>query len=1189
MKRSALIALLCFSCVAFGQETRSTLTGHVSDPSGARIPDATVRVMDTDTGVVTNAKSNSAGDYTVPFLQPGNYRVEASHEGFKTYTHTGLVLQTEQTVTENITLPVGGTSETITVQGENPMVDTADASTGDTLTAEQVEELPSNGRSPLGFAHLEYGVVAKGKHAESQTTPFGNSTADDFSVGGGASSSNELLLNGVPNMQDSSRTAGYSPQLDSVDAVHVDLFTANAAMGDSSGGTVNITTKSGTNQYHGTVSEYYAGSRPLQAKPYFQPVGVEASSTHFNQFGATIGGPVWFPKIYNGRNKLFFFYAFEGYRGNAPATTITTVPTAAERTGDFSALLNLGTNITVTRCKGVTSTINSYQLFNPYSGVADPQCPGQTLRSPIPGNVLSNAGLSVSPVAQAYLKLIPLPNYSGASTKSDGENNFFADDPTSNRYYSQSGRLDYNLSTTNRLSFEAHESKYTNAQSNIFADPLTGTSSIVVLWGGFAEDVHNFNPSTSLDVRLGLSRSENSSTPNSLGINPTSLGFASYLGANSTAPAIPYLTFSDNGATIPSLSANPGNQAYFDTVQLYSSFNKIIGRHSLKFGEDIRANKDSTLGPGSANGQFAFSAGSGSGIALGSSAGAPSFGGGFALFDLGLPTSGSETIATRFQYNNWYFAGFAQDDWKVMSNLTISAGIRLEHETPIVESNNRMVATWNPSAINGLTAAAEKAYAAAPNASLPASAFLPTGGIVYASPSQRNSYNTAPLYASPRIGFAYSPPWSNGTLAIRGGFAVYLNPFNDYNAGQAYGYTATSTYINSNLSTGVPTSTLADPFNPSVNPIIQPVGNALGVNTNLGGQVVYIDPNPKVAYVEKTSLDVEKQFGKSWMVEIGGFSAHGVHLSYQNQISSTALLPFLSHSQYADTTVTNFFKASVTNPFYGLYPAGTTTVGLNTSKTTTVAQLLQGYPEYTAVYEQLVPGENSQFNSLNARLEKRMSHGFEFNINYEYSRLLGAQSQLNPGGPLWYGETTSDFPQHLAATGIFALPFGRGQRFLNESRVADEIVGGWRLTAIYQALSGTPIQWSTNVSYTGNFSNFHNHPHDASGDASFNTAGFDTINTDPAASTNAPNAFNYRTFPEYLLRSDGNNNWDFSILKDFTLGERFVIQPRVDAFNALNHAQFSSANVSPTSKAFGTITSQLNSGRNLQGGIHILF
>jgi len=576
-------------------------------------------------------------------------------------------------------------------------------------------------------------------------------------------------------------------------------------------------------------------------------------------------------------------------------------------------------------------------------------------------------------------------------------------------------------------------------------------------------------------------------------------------------------------------------------------------------------------------------------VTAGNSGAIQPFGGAFALFDLGLPTSGTETINSRFQYNNWYFAEFAQDDWKVLPNFTLSMGIRLIHETPVDESQNRQIAGFNSTAINAATVQAEKNYAAAPSSYLPAASFQPVGGLYYASPSQRNGYFPAPLYWSPRVGFAYSPGFSHGTMAIRGGFGVYINPFNDYNAGQAYGYSATSTYVVSNLTNGNPTSTLQDPFDPNVNPIVQPYGSSLGVNTNLGSGIIYF-ANVRVPYVEKGSIDIQKQFGRSWMVEVGYLTAHGVHYSYSNAISSTPLLPYLSHQQTLDKTVTNNLTQAVTNPFKGLFPAATTpngvtvpnTTSLNTSSTISVAQLLQAYPEYSSVTQQLVPGQNSSFNALTLRLEKRMSYGLQFNINYEYSRQLGAQSQLNPGGPLWYGETSSDFPQHLAATVIYQLPFGRGRRFMNQSRLMDEIFGGYEVTSIYQFLSGTPISWG-NVVYTGNFSDFNNHPHQANGQPSFNIANFDRTSADQ------PNSYNFRTFPAYLLRSDGNNNFDFSVLKNFTLGEHMVLQPRVDAFNALNHVQFSSANVSPTSSSFGVVNSQLNASRQLQGGLHFIF
>ncbi|MGA8041569.1 MAG: carboxypeptidase-like regulatory domain-containing protein, partial [Terracidiphilus sp.] len=267
MKRLLAIALAVISLAGFAaaQEMRSTLTGRVTDQTGAIVPNARIEVTNTATGARTLLRSNATGNYTAPFLVPGRYKVQASMSGFKTYIHTGLELQTEQTVVENIVLTIGKVDESVTVTAETPLVDVATASTGQELTAEEVEDLPSNGRSPIGFAHLEYGAVAKGKHSESQVTPFGNSTGDDFSLGGGASSSNELLLNGVPNMEDSGRTSGFSPELDAVNAVHVDEFAANAALGDTSGGTVNITTKSGSNNLHGTASEYYAGSRPFTA------------------------------------------------------------------------------------------------------------------------------------------------------------------------------------------------------------------------------------------------------------------------------------------------------------------------------------------------------------------------------------------------------------------------------------------------------------------------------------------------------------------------------------------------------------------------------------------------------------------------------------------------------------------------------------------------------------------------------------------------------------------------------------------------------------------------------------------------------------------------------------------------------------------------------------------------------------
>jgi Carboxypeptidase regulatory-like domain len=1223
--------------VAFSQETRATLTGRVTDATGAIVPNAHINIVNTDTGATTTVASDNAGVYTAPFLVPGTYKVSAELTGFKTYIHAGLVLQTEQTVMENIVMQVGSVDQTVTVSAETPLVDTADADTGQSLTSEEVMDLPSNGRSPLGFAHIEYGAVAKGKHSMSQVTPFGNTTADDFSLGGGASSSNELLLNGVPNMEDSGRTAGFSPQLDAVDAVHVDEFAANAALGDTSGGFVNITTKGGTNQLHGTASEYYNGSRPFEALPYFTSPGTKITSTHFNQFGGTIGGPIYIPHVIHGRDKLFFFYAFEGYIGNSPVTTITSVPTAAERQGDFSATVNYNA---------------ADQLYNPYTpaSYATTQIPGEWIRREIPNNCLgpaataysssdcpSNAGLAIDPVAAAYMKLIPPANYDGSSTKADGENNFYAYDPTSNNYKSNQGRFDYDISTSDKLYLEAHRSQYNQTSGNIFNNALSGSYSTTILWGGQVDNVKTFTPTLNLETRLGFSRYDTYGGPNSLGTSPTSLGFSGTLAQNSTALAIPYLTFSD-GAGIPSLSGTPNNQEYFDDIQLFTSLNKTWGRHSFKLGIDFRSNKDSAVSPGPADGEFTFNAGKTSLVTQSPNFAADEieqpFGSSLALFALGLPgcptISGAVycfNIAEQYQYDNWYRAGFVQDDMKALHNLTVSIGVRLESETPLVESNNKMVQNWYPILNNATTSVSESNYSTQYTADsatiagktcsgapctnyLPAtSAFTPTGGTVYATGNNRSPYYPANLYVSPRVGFSYSPDMFHQTLAIRGGVGVYINPFNDYDAGNSYGFTQTTNMVMTNSSCNqgyTPITTLDNPFPTSavtnslgtcaqsVNPIQPPLAATEGLNAQLGSTMGQYAP-VKVPYAEKFDLDVQKEFARNWLAEIGLIHVTQVHNSYTNAVSSAPLLQYFSHTPNADSAsaeaVSNAMAVKVTNPFLGTMPSFTNpatgtvvpnTTGLNTGTTVSQNQLIQAYPEYSSVSEALVPGETLKFNAVMARLYKRMSYGLEFGLNYIWSRQLGTNAQLNAGGPLWYGETSSDFPQHLSITAIYQLPFGRGRMFANNINTAlDEAIGGWEVTGIYQYLSGTPLGWS-NVNYSGNFSGFNNHPHVTHG-PSFNTAGFDTISADQ------PGSWNYRTFPEDLLREDPTNNFDFSMLKNFTIWERVRVQPRVDAFNALNHAQMSAANTTPTSGSFAEINTQLNTNRTLQGGIHILF
>jgi hypothetical protein len=1163
MKRISLLFML-LTAIAFGQEFRATITGRVTDSSGAVIPKAAIVVTNTNTGVRTNTISDKSGSYTVPFLLPGTYSITVTVNGFQTYLHDGIKLQTGDKITEDVPLTIGSTSEKIYVSADAPLIQTATATAGQVLTTEEVENLPSNGRSPLGFAKTEYGVVPKAKNLIVQNRPFDNSSSSDFSIGGGNSQSNELLLNGVPNMQDSSRVSGFSPQLDSVDEVRVDVFEADASYGDTSGGTVNLTTKAGTNAYHGTLSEFNEFSAINAPNRWFVAPGVTQPVTRQNQYGWTIGGPVWIPKLYNGRDKFFFFYSYERFLGSEPNPMTTSVPTAAERNGDFSALLALG---------------SSYQLADPATATLSGK---NVVRKPFAGNIIPTP--RINGVAKGYLQYIPLPNVTGSA---DGENNFFSNIPTGRDYNSHSGRLDYNVSSRNKIFFETHRSEYTLTQSNIFNNIATGSKSYTVYQGGLLDDIHTFSPSLTLDTRLSLTRTYSNGSLPSQGFDATTLGFPTYINTSASTRFLPAITFKEpKGTTLyQPLSQKPVGLATFDTIQLFAALTKVTGHHTLKIGPDIRQSKLNQLSPQYASGLFTFDStwvsGSSNGIQI-------PFGSTLASFLLGLPTVGSQNTNVALTNNQWYFGGFIQDDWRVFSHLTLNMGLRLEHETPIVESNNRAVVRFDQNAVNAATTAATAAYATSPFPELPVSSFKATGGVNFATSSQRSEYNTPTMYVSPRFGFSFSPPAFNDKMVIRGGFGLFVNPFNDYNTPPSYGYSAATNLVPTADNYLTPAATLSDPF-PAINPIQQPSGSALGINTNLGGDIQFRGPKVQVPYSERWNFDIQQQLSKNMMIDIGYIGNHQVHLSYSNNLSAVPLVPFLSRSHRQDLVVGTNLGQKVNNPFYGLI-----STGIGVQKTVAKSVLLQGFPEYNTMTQALVPGASATFNELLVRVQKRMSHGLTLNVNYEYSKNL-ITGQLTPGGPLTYQTSSSDYPHHIAVTGTYRLPLGQGGAFFHDSKLIDVLVGGFTVNTIYQYLSGSPIQWSSNVDFAngsnGFNSNFQQSPRNIA--RAFNTDPFyqgtgSNIASDPT-DTGQPNGNNYRTFPQYFLRQDSTNDLDASVLKDFHFGERFRLQYRFEAFNVLNHTSFGTPNVSPTSSAFGTIKSVANVPRTLQQGLRVVF
>ena len=1144
--RQLLFLLLAAALSLSAQEFRGTLMGRITDPSSAGVPDAKVVAVKTDTNARSETVSSQDGNYTLPFLAPGSYEVAVEVKGFKKYSHSGIQIGTNERVSEDIRLELGSSTESVTVTGELPLVTDVTASTGQVITAREVANLPMNGNTPLALARNALGVIPKQKHLLNEVKPYDTASAVDISLGGANSGSNEYLLDGVPNMSNASRAGGFSPSMEAVEEVKVELFQTDASYGDTLGGTVNITTKSGTNQFHGSLYEFNQTSALAANQFFLNSAGTKATVTRSNQYGGTIGGPVRIPKVFNGKDRLFFFLAYEGFKDSSPGVFTGAVPTAAERTGDFSSLLAAG---------------SSYQLYDPSTAVLSG---GNITRQPLPGNVIPASRLNS--VAKAYLQYFPLPNQPG---KADGQNNYVVPNPSINNFASWVGRTDASIGSRNKLFFTMHESSYTQATADVFHTLASGQYSGTDLWGGLLDDVHMFTPTLLLDTRFGFTRSFSSSFIKSAGFDPTTLGFPAYMADFSLREAMPRIAFSDSNYA--GASTAPGSITPFVSYQWFTNLTKVAGPHTLKAGFDFRRYDANSLSPGNSAGSFTFGT---NWITAGTGKTAPPFGGSMADFMMGLPTSGSFDVNTGFAYRSYLFGYFVQDDWRIRPNLTINVGLRIEHETPITERYNHIVNGFDPKALNSVAQAAAAVYAKNPISQLPVSAFSALGGLTFASPSDRSGYSLPSFFPSPRLGISWSPVIFHTKTVFHGGFGVFNNSIGAFLTGPTSGFSQTTNMVPSNDSFVTPYATLSNPF--PGGSILTPTGSAAGVNTFLGNGVSFFTSNITNPYSVRWNFNVQQQIGKDMMLQIGYIGNKQVHGTLSNDIGATAVLPFLSRSPFRDQATILALGALVANPFAGLLPGST----INGS-TISVATLLRAFPQYTGITQSNSNPGWGTFNELTVMFQKRFSKGLQASVNYQHSRQL-ASFQNNAGDYfLSYGPTTGDYPDHFVITGSYELPFGRGQKFLSGiARPADLVIGGWILNSIYTWESGGAIGSWGDVLYFGGPLDLQ--PRNLT--QAFDVTQFDRISADQVSQ-------HYRTFPQMFnnLRSDAANNVDLSMLKNFHITERIFAQFRFEAFNAFNRTQFAAPNISPTNSAFGTITGQANTSRQIQMGLKLKF
>ncbi|HEX4748560.1 MAG TPA: TonB-dependent receptor [Bryobacteraceae bacterium] len=1212
MFRSSHVAVgLAFVTSVLWSQTNGTISGTVTDASGSSVPNVKITATAVATGTKTDTTSTDSGAYTLPFLAPGNYNIAAEAAGFKTYAQKGVTIEGGSHPVIDIKMEIGQVTENVTVTEESPLVRASDATVGQVITTREVEDLPLNGRTPLMLDTLAMGAVSV--FQPGPVRPFDQPAATQVSLGGAPVGSNETLLDGAPNAGFGNQLA-YSPPQDAVTEVRVDAFESDASFGHTGGGVLNQITKSGTNRLHGSAWEFNQTS-DLDANSFFNnKAALPTPPYHYNQYGITAGAPVIIPKVFNGKDKLFWFFAYEGLKDSDPANSpletgnpvnYATVPTTAERQGNFSALLALG---------------KQYQLYNPYSTTT---VNGVTTRAPFANNVIPTSMLN--PVSLAILQYYPLPNTAGTAT---GQNNYLVNAVDSDTFDNEIGRLDWNIGNNDKLYFSARHNYRTQ-----FKNPYFGSSNVSqgnffhrLNQGADIDEIHTFSSTFFMESRLAWTRYIEVHTNPSDGFDLTSLGFPANLQAASQESQFPGIYFSSAlGSTTCNVAGGaeasfqclgyPSNGSdTYDTYQGYFSFVKVNGNHTIKFGTDIRDYRWSSFTLGNSAGGYDFSSSLTStsnwtnGPAI--NAAPPAWGGDFADFMLGLPTSAQFDNNTASTVGSTYQALFLQDDWRARSNLTLNLGIRFEHESPATELYNRAVNGFNPQQINPISTAAgaaytslynSNAYTAAEKALLPPpGAFNTFGGLNYANLNNRQIYHTIWGFFSPRVGAAWTPAALGGKTVIRAGAGIFVFPVelfdnsvtdgsentsNTYRVQQA-GFSQSTLYNTNNYIS--PVATLSNPYPGG----ILPQGVNVGPGANIGQGISFFNPFVSNPYDIRYTFSIQRELPGQIVVEAAYIGSHSVRLPIAQQLDFIPGQDLSTSPTVRNSALNTLLTTTVANPFKGLVP----NAGSLNSSTIQLQQLLVRFPQYSVpavptasttgttngIIEQGASSGSSYFQSFDLRAQKRYGYGLTFINNFIWSRQIDRLNYLNDSDTSPEKRVSYDSrPLREVLALVYEFPIGRGKALDFHNGIANAVLGGWVTNANLTFQSGAPLQWTSNVIYYGGPLNFN--PHNPNGPA-FNISDFNTVSSQQLV-------YNIRTFDTAFnnLRQDPTKNLDASLLKNFYFTEAAYLQIRFEGFNVTNRVGFGPPNLTPTNALFGIIGAQANTPRRIQLGARLVW
>jgi hypothetical protein len=1014
----------------------ASFSGAVSDPSGALVANATVTLASTEKGITRTFKTDNEGNFSFPLLPAGTYVVTVEAAGFKTFKQQGLTLEVGQSASQNIALTIGSTEQVLVTEAA-PLLQTDNANLGAEVSTKMVTEMPLNLRNVFNFVQLNSSV----SNSQRQLIESGGSqgTADQdvsfFNFGGGFFGTTAFLLDGAWDSIGSWGGVIYVPSPDNVQEFKVQQHSFTSQYGWSTGNVINVVTKSGGTSLHGNAYEYLRNGK-LDANYFFNGInGTPKQNSHRNQFGVSLGGPVYIPGVYKQRNKTFFFFNWESHRQNDPLTAnVDTIPIPAFRSGDFSALLgsNIGTD-------ALCRPILSGQIYDPFTtrqvtATCGPNTGSSVwIRDPIVGNNVANAVNGIDPVGQKLINFYPQP----INTQLAG--NWTAAGLGANNSDEYSGRIDHNLGDKTRLygrysykkEFKDESPPYFGVDNPAGPGQRNPNNRYSIAFG----ISQLFTPTFTMSGNLGLVHWVEGNDMQSKGFKVSTLGLPAFIDPNS--PQFPVIAATGFRGEGPQQGAGQGA---FPRAAATGSldFVKVEGKHQLSFGYMAVALTENggRFHPTQFNFDNVFTAGPDP-TNINSSTGNS-----MASLMLGTPASGNTGIAVSQISRQWLHGVYLQDDWRATRKLTLNLGIRWEIPRPVTDRLDRL-ARFDYNAVNPISTAVGNTY---------------QGAQVFADSDNRGQYDAKYNEFAPRFGFAYQ---LIPKLVMRGGYGVFF-PRQYAGVPIIPGFGSDTPYVASTNGIGPCTGCmLRNAFSSGLVPV---VGKSLAGLTNVGFDVTAVSPSRKTYYVQQWSYGLQYAPTTSDVLELSYVGNHSVHITTGGLNLNQLDTKYLSMGNALDTQVTNPFFGHITSSGCGL-----------DQPTVQMGQLLRPFPEFCNVNENLIPAGSGSYNALDFNYTHRVSQGLTLLASYTFSKFLD-----NVGGPTTWANTSANFGENirnvynLAAeksvdpndithafvlSYVYELPVGRGKKVGGGmNSVLNAVVGGWQTSGIATFKGGFPLR-----------------------------------------------------------------------------------------------------------------------------------